>query len=396
MELVKPEHAGFNSSRLARIDRLMQAYIDEQKFAGIVTLVARRGELVHFQKFGQRVIETELPMELDTFFRIYSMTKPITAVAILMLLEEGRLRLNDPVSEYISCFKEMRVFSHLQGTTFETVPAKRLINLRDLLTHSSGLSYGLEENAFIDLLYQREVWSRFEKEELSLESLCSFVASLPLVFQPGSAFRYSLANDILGYIVQIVSGRLFGAFLKERLFEPLGMEDTFFMVPVEKRVRFSTVYGPGENGGLKTVDAAHESRYLRPPQFEAGGMGLVSTAMDYFRFAQMMLNRGEWQGERLLGRKTVELMTSVHLPEGIHPFENRAVGMGLGVDVRLEVGRGDSLGSPGTFGWGGAANTNFWVDPVEEIVGVFMAQFMPSDTYPAVVDFRNLVYQALL
>ena len=389
------EQAGFSANRLARINQVMQAYVDDHKFAGIVTLVARHGKIVHLQKFGQRSLETAQPMELDTLFRIYSMTKPITSVAVMMLLEEGCLRLSDPLSDFVPAFKEMRALSHLGGTSYETVPAKRQITLRDLLTHSSGIAYGLDQNAYIDLLYQQAVWSKFQKEELSLESLCEIVASLPLAFQPGSAFRYSLATDILGCVVQIASGKTFGAFLQERIFDPLGMVDTFFAVPEAKLNRFSSVYGPGVDSKLKASDSTHDSRYLRPPQFEAGGMGLVSTAADYFRFSQMLLNKGELGSERLLGRKTVELMTSVHLPEGMHPFDNRAIGMGLGFSVRLDIGRGDVLGSPGTFSWGGAANTNFWVDPVEGIVGIFMAQFMPADTYPAVTDFHNLVYQAL-
>ncbi len=228
------------------------------------------------------------------------------------------------------------------------------------------------------------------------------LAKLPLASQPGTRFRYSVATDVLGYVVQVVSGMPFETFLRQRIFEPLGMSDTDFWVPPEKVERFAANYGPDAQAGLKVIDPPATSHYTRAPKAPSGGGGLVSTAGDYLRFARTLLNRpaghiaSETEGARLLGRKTIELMTTNHLPEGVFSFDDPSSGFGLGVSVLLNLGKSQTLGSVGNFGWGGAANTNFWVDPVEELIGILMLQFMPSDTYPVVSDFRNLTYQALV
>jgi CubicO group peptidase (beta-lactamase class C family) len=386
----------FSPTRLNRISTVLSRYVESEKIAGIVALVACQEKTVYLKAFGLQDRDLNIPMKLDTVFRIYSMTKPITSAAVLTLMEEGLIRLSDPISAYIPDFKDPQVLSHLGGSTFELIPAKRGITIKDLLTHSSGLCYGFDEHSYIDLLYKRQIWAKFEKELYNLESFVKDIAQLPLAFHPGTAYRYSLATDVLGYLVQVVSGKKFGDYLQERFFDPLEMSDTGFMVPPEKVDRFSTVYGPGESGGMKTVDVCSESRYLKPPQFDAGGMGLVSTALDYFKFAQMLLNQGELKGRRYLSRKTVELMTTNHFPPGLHPWDDPSIGMGLGVSVLLEPGRSAGLGSRGNYGWGGAANTNFWVDPVEKMIGIIMLQYMPSDTFPIVADFRNMAYQALL
>jgi CubicO group peptidase (beta-lactamase class C family) len=230
-----------------------------------------------------------------------------------------------------------------------------------------------------------------------LEEFVGEVAKLPLAYQPGTFYRYSVATDVLGCLVQVVSGMPLDEYMKRRIFEPLGMGDTDFYVPPEKIERFSTVYGPDEQGGLKVVDASQTSHYTQPAHFVSGGGGLVSTAGDYLRFCRMLLNEGELDGVRLLGRKSVELMTTNHMPVGVQPFpEDAFSGFGLGVGVLLELRQSKVLGSPGTFGWGGAANTNFWIDPKEEIIGILMLQYMPSETYPVVADFRTLAYQALV
>ena len=397
MSTVKPESMGFSSQRLGRINTVMQRYVDEKKLAGIVSLVARRGEVVHFEKCGMAEIETNHAMQLDTLFRIYSMTKPITSTAVLMLLEEGRFRLQDPVSDYIPEFKEMKVLDNAAGSGVTFVNTQRPISIRDLLMHTAGLSYGFDANVYIDQLYQQKVWANVEKNpDLTLEEAIKLVASLPLAHQPGTAFRYSMATDVLGYLVQVVSGQPFDEYLKQNIFEPLGMTDTFFSVPPEKVERFSAIYGPDKEAGLKASEPVAKVRYLKPTRNPSGGGGLVSSTSDYFRFAQMLLNQGELEEVRLLGRKTVEMMVQDHLPPGVDCFGNPYEGFGLGVSVLRNVAKSQTLGSVGNYGWGGAANTNFWIDPREELIGILMLQYMPSDTYPVVSDFRNLVYQALV
>jgi CubicO group peptidase (beta-lactamase class C family) len=413
MNIVTPESQGFSSQRLARIHATMQRYVEERKLAGIVTLIARRGEVVHFDQVGMADIEAGTPMAADTLFRIYSMTKPITSVAALMLFEEARVRLTDPVAQYIPAFSDVKVLDHAAGTGAQLVAPTRPITIRDLFTHTAGLSYGFDQN-HIDALYRKHVWGAQEANPATtLEELVLAVARQPLVFQPGTRFRYSVATDVLGYLVQVIAGMPFDVFLRQRIFEPLGMVDTDFHVPPEKIMRFAANYGPakqeglseierltgsadpGKRAGLKVIDPPKTSRYARPTAAPSGGGGLVSTTGDYLRFAQMLLNRGELDGVRLLGRKTVELMTTNHLPEGVHPSDDPAFGFGLGVNVLLDLGKAQTLGSVGNFGWGGAANTNFWVDPKEQLLGILMAQFMPNNTYPATADFRILAYQAL-
>ena len=395
MNIVKPESVGFSSSRLARINVAMQRYVDEQKLAGMVTLVARRGQVVHFEKFGMADREAGTPMALDTIFRIYSMTKPITSTAVLMLFEEGLLRLTDPVSRYIPAFGQVKVLDNTPGSGVRLVDPIRPITVRDLLTHTAGLSYGFDEGVYIDDLYRQHLWGPLEANpDLTPEEIVGAVAKLPLVSQPGTQYRYSFATDVLGYLVQVVAAMPFAQFLQQRIFEPLGMVDTDFWVPSEKLDRFAAVYSLDELGGLKVLDTPDINHYTHPTQCPSGGGGLVSTAGDYLRFAQMLAHKGELEDVRLLGRKTVELMMTNHLADGV--YESPGQGFGLGGSVLLDLGKGQTLGSVGTFGWGGAANTNFWVDPKEEMLGILMVQFMPSDTYPVTPDYRILAYQALV
>jgi len=387
---------GFSPERLARIRLAMQRYVDDGKLAGIITAIARRDQVVHLECVGNADIAADRPMRPDTLVRIYSMTKPITSVAVLMLLEEARLRLDDPISRYIPAFADTQVLADAKGNDGALVPPTRPIQIRDLLTHTAGLSYGFDPNDYLDGLYRKQLWEQQESLfEKGFEAVINAVAALPLAFQPGTAFRYSFATDVLGFLVQVVSGMPFDAFLKQRIFEPLGMTDTDFFVPAEKIERFAANYGPGDGGSLNVIDAPDTGRFSRPVSFPSGGGGLVSTTNDYLKFAQMLLNKGTGNGNRLLGRKIVEWMAINHLPEGVHPFGDRARGFGLGVSYMLDPGQSATPESVGNFGWGGAANTNFWVDPEEGFTAVFMAQFMPANTYPAVDDFRTLVYQAL-
>jgi CubicO group peptidase (beta-lactamase class C family) len=325
------------------------------------------------------------------------MTKPITSAAVLMLFEQGHFQLSDPIAHYIPAFADVKVLDNSVGSGVRYVDPVRPISIRDLLTHTAGLSYGFDENVYIDDLYREQVYSlRQNGSDLTLEDFIHAIAKLPLAHQPGSAFRYSFATDVLGLLVQVVAGMPFAEFLRQRIFEPLGMVDTGFHVPAEQIGRFAATYGPDQEHGLAVVDAPATSDFARPTQAPSGGGGLISTASDYLRFAQMLLNKGELDGARLLGRKTVELMASNHLPAGVHPFDEQHSGFGLGVSVLLDPARAQNLGSAGTFAWGGAANTKFWIDPREELIGILMVQFMPNDTYPVGPNFRTLVYQALV
>ena len=397
MDRVTPESVGFSSSRLSRIDAHMQRYVDDGKLSGIIAAIARRGQLAYRETFGRRDLEAGQPMALDTIFRIYSMSKPITSVAVMMLYEEGRFLLHDPISRFIPGFKHCKVFARETGSGYELEDLAREITILDLLTHTAGLSYGFEpELSYVDKLYaQRRQEMQRDGREVTLEELVRELTRLPLAFQPGRAWRYSMATDVLGYLVQVVADMPFEQFLQEHVFEPLGMVDTDFYVPEDKLDRFAALYSPAEGGGIQVLDMPGGRDYTRPTRNPSGGGGLVSTTTDYLRFAQMMLNRGELDGVRLLGRKTVEWMTINHLPQGLHPWEDAGRGFGLGVGVQIDAAR-QNLGSAGSYGWGGAAGTRFWVDPQEALIGLFMIQIMPGEHYPIQDEFGVLAYQALV
>jgi CubicO group peptidase (beta-lactamase class C family) len=394
MDITRPETVGLSSSRLARIGQAMQKYVDGEKLAGTLTLVARHGKIAYFEPLGLMDVEAQKPMERDTIFRIYSMSKPITSVAVMMLYEEGKFLLTDPIHKFIPAFADVRVLTQMP-TGIDLVPPQRAITIHDLLTHTAGLAYGLEES-YIDQLYQQAVWDPLQRDpEATLAKEVEAIATVPLAYHPGQGWRYSLATFVLGYLVQVVSGMPFDAYLREQIFGPLGMSDTGFYVPPDKIDRLATLYSPSkEEGGLQVVDGGF--RVTEPGAIPAGGEGLVSTAADYVRFAQMLLNGGALGDVRLLSRKSVELMTMNHLPAGVHPFDNRSSGMGLGVGVVIDLAQSRILGSVGTYGWSGAASTDFWVDPQEDLVGVFMTQLIPSGTYPLHPEVRVAVYQALV
>jgi CubicO group peptidase (beta-lactamase class C family) len=396
MDTVRPEAVGLSSSRLTRIGQAMQRYVESGKLAGTLTLVARHGKIAHFQPLGAMDVEAGKPMAHDTIFRIYSMSKPITSVAVMMLYEQGAFLLTDPVHKFIPAFADVRVLAQTPAGA-DLVPPQRAITIRDLLTHTAGLAYGLGED-YIDQLYKKQVWGLRERNpEITLGEMVEAVAALPLAYHPGQGWRYSYATDVLGYLVQVVSGVAFDAYLEEQIFQPLGMTDTAFYVPPVKIDRFATNYSPGKDGtGLQVIDAPRSSRYTHPGRIPSGGGGLVSTAGDYACFAQMLLNGGALDGVRLVSHKSVELMTMNHLPPGVHPFGSPSQGMGLGVGMAIDLAQTQTLGSVGAYGWGGAASTSFWVDPQEDLIGVFMTQLMPSGTYPVVNDLRVAVYQAIV
>jgi len=394
MERCSPGEVGFSAERLKRIDAAMQRYIDQRKLAGIATLVARRGRVVHFERFGLQDIEANEPIQLDTIFRIYSMTKPITSVALMMLYEHALFHLTDPVSKFIPEFKKVKVLVN-EG---ELADLTREITIHDLLTHTAGLSYGDDEDTPVDELYrQADVFN----PQITLQEAIRRISELPLVHEPGQVWRYSMATDVVGYLVEVISDMPFADFLEEKILRPLGMEDTAFFVPSAKTERFATVYGQTEKGNLEVLDVATAGDYRETVRLHCGGHGLVSTAADYLRFAQMVLNRGELDGVRLLGPKTVELMITNHLPPALLPIamgqeQMPGFGFGLGFSVLMDVAQAGIMGSVGVHGWGGWASTNFWIDPQEQLIGILMLQYIPSDTYPIREDFRTLVYQALV
>ena len=389
-----PEKVGLSSERLERINAAVQGYVDENKAAGFVTMVARRGKVAHLESFGLMDIESGKAMQPDTIFRIYSMSKPITSAAVMILYEEGYFQLDDPVSKFIPEFKEMKVFVKKTEAGVEITDAKRQITIRNLLTHTSGLAYGLGKDTEVDVMYQEEKMLKWDE---TLEEKVARLVKLPLADEPGSRWRYSISTDVLGYLVEVISGKRFDVFLDERLFGPLRMKDTGFYVPAEKMSRLAGFYKTDETGALVPVaDEKYWGRYSKLPKFLSGGGGLVSTTSDYVRFCQMMLNGGELDGVLVLGRKTVELMTMNHLDfKLLSSGPGGGSGFGLGFGVLMDVAKSGSIGSAGSYSWGGAASTGFWIDPREELIGILMTQVLPyTDRFTE--EFKVLTYQAIV
>jgi CubicO group peptidase (beta-lactamase class C family) len=403
-----PEAVGFSSERLARIKPVMQTYVDQHGFAGISTLLARRGNIIHFEQVGWQDRESQTVLSPDTIYRIYSMTKPIVCTAFMTLYEEGRFQLFDPVAKFLPAFGKVKVLTGT-ATDFREVDLIRPITLRDLLTHTAGLTYGFLEDSPVSELYRQ---SQFGGTEHTLEATISELARLPLAYQPGSRWHYSVAIDVIAHLIEVISGQPLQDFLDEHLFAPLGMTDTGFSVPPEKRACLATMYGYPDiyfnslsqiqkawELGLnerRDVETTHPA--TNTPSFARGGYGLFSTSGDYMRFAQMLLNRGELEGVRILAPKIADLMHMNHVPSTLLPFESGGVvswgyGFGLGSRVLLNVAESGLPGSVGEFGWGGAAKTYYWVDPQEQLIGIMMAQYMAGFDQPE-KDFQVLAYQA--
>jgi CubicO group peptidase (beta-lactamase class C family) len=406
MQKVKPEEVGLSSSRLARIDdHLRDRYIEPGKISGALTLVARRGQVAYCSALGHMEIEARRRLEEDAIFRIYSMTKPITSVAVMMLYERGLFQLRDPVYKYIPAFRDQGVFRMGNFPQFLTERPARPMRIKDLLMHTSGLTYGFMHSTNVDAAY-RKAGLDGAKTQKSLQEIVETIASIPLEFSPGEAWNYSMATDVLGYLVEVVSGKPFEEFLREEIFQPLGMSDTGFFVPPEKLGRLPACYERRANKKLVLQDDPDTSTYLEMPQGPSGGGGLVSTAQDYLRFCEMMRRGGELDGARLLSRKTIELMTRNHLPDDMDltqmargtfsetPYEG--VGFGLGFSVNLGPGRTGAAGSAGEYAWGGAASTAFWIDPLEELVVIFMTQLLPSATYDFRAQLRAITYGSII
>ncbi|MBV8408267.1 MAG: beta-lactamase family protein [Alphaproteobacteria bacterium] len=409
LPLVSPEQVGLSAPRLDRVRKWMHHWVESGRLAGMVTVVMRHGELAFAETVGKQDVERNRPMRPDTIFRIYSMTKPLTSTAIMMLYEEGRFQLDDPISKFIPAFANPRVYAGGSRGKIDSVPGEREINFRDLLTHTSGLTYGFMESNPVDALYRAKPGVDFQTGDTSLKDIVERLATFPLIAQPGKAWNYSVATDVLGYLVEVISGQPFEKYLKEKVLNPLGMVDSDFHVPADKHERFAANYqaGPSNaNGGgkLELIDDPGKSRYLAPRKVNSGGGGLVSTASDYLRFCKFMLNKGELDGVRLLGRKTVELMTMNHLKGdmadmGMPRFSESTyygIGFGLGFSVTIDPAKAHILGTPGEYAWGGAASTAFWCDPKEDMAVVLLTQLMPSSTYPIRRELRVLAYQAIV
>jgi CubicO group peptidase (beta-lactamase class C family) len=401
-----PDQLGFDAARLARIDTHFARYVDDGRLAGWQLTVTRRGEIVHSSTYGLRDREAGVPVEPDTLWRIYSMTKPITSVAAMMLWEEGHFELTDEISRWIPAFTDMRVYDKGSALHPYTVPAVEPIRVWHLLTHTSGLTYGFLQTSVVDALYRAAGYDMYPKPGVDLATACETFARLPLLFQPGTAWGYSVATDVLGRLVEVVSGQRLDEFVAERILGPLGMTDTRWWVEEGDAGRLAALYVPDAATGRAVRHDEFGRLALDKPDFLSGGGGLVSTAADYHRFTQMLLRGGELDGTRLLGSRTVRFMTRNHLPGGRDlgalstggfaetTFEG--IGFGLGFAVVENPISAHLPSSAGEFYWGGAATTAFWIDPAEEITAMFFTQLMPSSTHPIRPQLRQLVYSALV
>ena len=386
-----PEDMGMSTERLARIAPVMQRWVDDGKIPFVLTMIAREGRLVHFEKYGMRDVATAKPVEFDTIFRIYSMTKPIASIAVMMLYEEGHFQLSTPVSEVIPAFKDMQVYTE-NGEA--TVAAEREITIKHLLTHTAGFTYGLESDHPIGQRYEdsfSKIYVPAKKIDLAKEM--ELLGEIPLFFQPGTRWYYGMSSEVICGLIEAVSGMPLAEFLKTRIFNPLGMQDTDFSVPEENADRYATLYEPTEDGGIQTVQEVFGAN--GPLSFNHNGIGLQSTAADYLRFCQMLLNDGELDSVRLLGRKTVECIRTDHLSDDckIHSFFEPGYGFGLGFAVVTDGADTPTLGSLGTYDWGGAACTWFWIDPVEDLIGILMTQLWVLNVDPSVFSFSEFLHQ---
>ena len=411
---MKPETLGMSSPRLARLDEVMQRrYVDGGHLPGMLIYIYRKGQLVHTALCGHMDLERGKKLREDAIFRIYSMSKPITAVALMMLVEEGLIGLDDEVHTHIPAWRNLGVYASGMPSlladappSFLTTPVARPMKIVDLMTHTSGLTYGFMMRSAVDSAYRRaKVTDR--QTAGGLPAMVDQLAQIPLDFSPGTAWNYSVSIDVLGYLVEKLSGMSFGEYLRTRLFEPLGMHDTAFHVPADKIERFTSCYQPEGGGGLKLQDDARESPYATPPLLESGGGGLVSTAHDYLRFCRMMLHGGTLDGVQILSPKTVALFSLNYLPDGgeiadmalpgmFSESGYAGVGFSLGCGVNVDVAKTRLPGSLGEYFWGGAAATAFWIDPREDLTVVFMTQVIGSPARLTLRrDLRTLVYAAM-
>ena len=402
--------SGFDLNRLNRVVDLCNRYVEESKIPCAQVQVAHDGNVVLRHTTGMADIESAAPLMDDAIFRIYSMTKPITSIALMQLYEQGKFLLEDPVEKFLPSYKNPVVL--LGGSLFkpELRPAETVMTIRDLLTHTSGLTYGYHFQTNHDQMYRDKklgghLTGGVGRADASLEEAIDIMGGLPLLFDPGTAWNYSMSTDVCGRLIEVIGDCKFDDYLEENIFSPLGMIDTGFLVPQDKIHRFTSTYILNESGALEVTDPAQNSPYQKERLFLSGGGGLVSTTDDYQRFVDMLSNEGAADGNQIIGRRTLELMTMNHLPQGKllnevgrSTFSETALagmGFGLGFSVLMDPAANAGLGTIGEFAWGGAASTRFWVDPVEKISCIFMTQFMPSGYYPIRRELTTSVYQAI-
>ena len=403
-----PHEVGLSAKRLKRISTTSQKFIDEAQLAGAVTVVARRGKVAYFEAFGMMDIESDKPMQKDTIFRIYSMTKPIAAAAVIMLCEEGKLDLDAPTSVYLHELGGLKVAADAEGESLTLVEADRDMTVRDLMRHTAGLPGAARYMAgqtTVDKCYREAGLHRLHA--CDLQEMVKRLGRIPLLYQPGTKWHYSIAADVLGRLIEVVSGQPFDVFLAERIFQPLGMHDTGFYVPKEKIDRFASLYGPKPEGGLQTIDAPEggtghvsENSFIQKPKFLSAGGGLVSTAADFARFCLMLSGRGTLEGKALMKSESVGLMTRNHLPEYLIPLDKKpderysGLGFGLGVSVRVRQTDWIPASQVDEYGWIGGTSTEFWISPRDELVAITLAQHIPFSELSEKV--KPLVYAAIL
>ncbi|MCE8527026.1 beta-lactamase family protein [Ruegeria pomeroyi] len=391
---------GVDPNRLRRISRWMEGHVRDGRLSGLAVQIARRGQVVFSERAGHADAAAGRAVAPDTIWRIYSMTKPVTSLALLMLYEEGAFQLDQPVADFLPAFADPQVWTGEGHALTETEPARRQITIHDLLTHQAGIVYGDPRGNALEQALSASGLD-FDRGFATMAEAVEALAAFPLAFHPGARWFYGLSTDVLGHLIEVISGQTLGGFLKSRIFDPLGMTDTGFSVPEDKAGRLATLY---DHAGGGYVPSASQDRCLAPVTLESGGGGLVSTMVDYQRFATMLLQRGAYDGGRLLGRKTFDLMVSNQMGGDLasrgqaHFSETtfEGIGFGLGVSVMLDPVRARIVGSPGEFAWGGMASTAFWVDPVEEMTVILMTQLIPSSAYTLRRQLRVLSYQALV
>jgi CubicO group peptidase (beta-lactamase class C family) len=401
-----PAEVGVDADRLARIDIRLARYVDEGRLAGWQVLVTRRGQTVHSSTYGSRDLEAGLPVEPDTLWRIYSMTKPVTAVAAMQLYEQGLVHLDDEVSRWLPEFADMRVLVGGNAEQPKTVPATEPVRLWHLLTHTAGLTYAFTRSSVLDEMYRLRGADQLVDWDADLAEMCRRWGSLPLLFEPGTGWNYSVATDLLGRVVEVVTGQRLDEVFAERIFGPLGMKETRWWVDGDDAGRLAALYVPHPATGQAVRHDDLGRHALTPPTMLSGGGGLVSTAADYARFTAMLVNGGELEGERLLGPRTLAYMTRNHLPGGASlaslgrgmfaETTYDGIGFGLGFGVSVDPVASKVTTTPGEFTWGGLASTAFWVDPAEQLTAHFYTQLVPSSTYPIRTELRQLVYAALV
>lgn len=404
---VDPAEVGFSSERLERLTRHVRGYVDDGRLAGASVLVARHGKVAALDTHGRRDLEHDLPMEPDTIHRIYSMTKPIASLALMQLYEQGRFKLTDPVERYLPAFADMQVVTGGSLTRPVLRPASGPITVHHLLTHMSGLTYGFMQARVADALYRQSPLEQLDRRAMSTAEVIEHLAALPLLADPGVEWNYSMSTDVVGHLVEVLSGQRLDVYLEEHVLGPLGMVDTGFSVPPDATERLASCYtlAPGDTE-IALLDAAATSPYLEHPAFLSGGGGLVSTMHDYHRFCLALLRGGALDGRRVIGPRTLAYMTTNHLPGGRDlvscgtplfsetPYDG--VGFGLGFSVQLDPATTRVISSPGEFGWGGMASTVFFCDPVEDLHVILMTQLMPSSAYPIRPELKALVHQAIV